>query len=151
MRTVLPLALLSFIIFGCHSKLAKMNHQEYSETAKFLWQTYVPQSGQAETIQGELIRAIEKLAYEAQGNGNINFNSNCHGLLIDYLRKHLTADQSFDEQTIAQINKDLDILSIEDEPYTDDDVYDRVTHRIVDWYLRNKTPIPNANNPKLNC
>lgn len=33
---------------------------EYFNEAKFLWQNYVPKSGQAETIQGELIRAIVK-------------------------------------------------------------------------------------------
>ena len=38
---------------------------KYAEEAKQLWQTYVPKSGQADTVQGELIRAIEKLQDEA--------------------------------------------------------------------------------------
>jgi hypothetical protein len=48
-----------------------MTKEEYSEIGKYIWKTYVPKSGQAETIQGELSRACEKLADEAQRNGNI--------------------------------------------------------------------------------
>ncbi|MFD3274338.1 hypothetical protein ACE3MS_30040 [Paenibacillus dendritiformis] len=47
---------------------------KYFNEAKYLWQTYVPKQGQAETVQGELIRAIEKLRGEAQRNGNINWD-----------------------------------------------------------------------------
>jgi hypothetical protein len=47
---------------------------KYFNEAKFLWQNYVPKSGQAETIQGELIRAIVKLQDEAQRNGNGNWD-----------------------------------------------------------------------------
>jgi hypothetical protein len=98
-----------------------------------------------------LLRAIEKLADEAQRNGNINFNENCHGILIGYLRKYLTDSLLFNEQTIIQINKDLDRISIDDDPYTEDDLYDRLRERIIDWYLKNITPIPNNENPKLTC
>ena len=41
----------------------------YFEEAKSIWQTYVPKSGQAETVQGELLRAVEKLRDEAIRNG----------------------------------------------------------------------------------
>ncbi|CAH8770501.1 hypothetical protein [Paenibacillus dendritiformis] len=47
---------------------------KYFNEAKYFWQTYVPKQGQAETVQGELIRAIEKLRGEAQRNGNINWD-----------------------------------------------------------------------------
>lgn len=128
-----------------------MTTEEYLETAKFIWKTYVPKSGQAETVQGELLRAIEKLADEAQRNGNINFNEDCHGILIEFLRKYLNDEKIFDSATIKQINQDLDTISIEDEPYTEEDLYDRLRDRIVDWYLNNKTPIPHTNNPTLYC
>jgi hypothetical protein len=38
----------------------------YFEEARSLWQQYVPARGQAGTVQGELIRAVEKLRDEAQ-------------------------------------------------------------------------------------
>jgi ankyrin repeat protein len=63
-----------------------VNNKNYLETAKTIWKKLVPKSGQADTIQGELLRAIEKLRDEAQRNGNINYSENCHEILIDYLR-----------------------------------------------------------------
>jgi hypothetical protein len=128
-----------------------MTRDEYFEIGEFIWKTYVPKSGQAETVQGELLRAIEKLADEAQRNGNINFSEDCHGILISYLREYLLDERVFDKETVAQTTKDLDTISVEDEPYTDDDLYDRIRERIVDWYLKYETPIPHISNPKLYC
>lgn len=128
-----------------------VNNKNYFETAKIIWQKLVPKSGQADTIQGELLRAIEKLRDEAQRNGNINFNKNCHGILIDYLRQNLADDNLFETDTVAEINYDLDRLKKKNSPYTDDDVYDRITNRIVDWYLKNPTQIPHKRNDKLPC
>jgi hypothetical protein len=39
--------------------------EEYFKKAKSIWQSYVPKSGQSEFVQGELLRAIEKLRDEA--------------------------------------------------------------------------------------
>jgi hypothetical protein len=43
------------------------------EEAKKIWQTYVPKSGQSASVQGELLRAVEKLRDEAIRNGNVNW------------------------------------------------------------------------------
>ncbi len=50
-----------------------MKEEEYLEIGRFIWSNYVPKSGQSETVQGELLRAIEKLRDEAHRNGNINW------------------------------------------------------------------------------
>jgi hypothetical protein len=150
MRTFL-FFIVTLLFLSYETKSQKMTPEEYLKIGQFIWKTYVPKSGQAETVQGELLRAIEKLADEAQRNGNINFNPDCHGLLISYLRKYLIDSTLFDKETIIQINKDLDTISKEDEPYTDEDLYDRLRDRIFDWYLKNKTPIPNIKNPNLYC
>lgn len=42
-----------------------------------LLKNYVPKYGQANTIQGEMLRQIEKLRYEAQNNGNLNWDEDC--------------------------------------------------------------------------
>ena len=140
------------LMFFCNAIHAqKMTEEEYLETGRYIWKTFVPKSGQAQTVQGELLRAIEKIADEARRNGNINFNPDCHGLLIAYLRKYLLDEKIFDKETIRQTLKDLDRISVEDEPYMEEDLYDRLRERIIDWYLRNKTPIPNVPNPKLYC
>ena len=128
-----------------------MTPAEYHQTAKFIWKTYVPKSGQAETVQGELLRAIEKLADEAQLNKNASFQKNCHGLLISFLRKHLANKKTFDGATVKQINEDLNTLLIKEEPYIEEDLYDRLRDRIIEWYLIHTTPIPHTKNPKLTC
>ena len=128
-----------------------MTPEKYLEIGQYIWKTYVPKSGQAQTVQGKLLRAIEKLADEARRNGNINFNENCHGIFIDYLGSISIYSTIFDEQTIRQINIDLDRISVESEPYTADDLYDRLKERIIDWYLKNTAPIPHIENPKMTC
>jgi hypothetical protein len=127
------------------------NNKNYFETAKVIWQKLVPKSGQADTVQGELLRAIEKLRDEAQRNGNGNFNKNCHGLLIDFLRKELAGKNLFEKEITDEIDNDLDRLSIGKKPYLEDDLYDRITERIVDWYLKNPTKIAHIPNDKLYC
>ena len=47
---------------------------DYLEKADELWEQYVPKSGQANTVQGELLREIEALRIEAQENNNLNFD-----------------------------------------------------------------------------
>ena len=51
----------------------KLSHLE---TCKRIWHNYVPESGQSDCIQGELLRQLEGLRNEAQGNGNINWDDN---------------------------------------------------------------------------
>lgn len=129
----------------------KMTEEEYLENGKYIWQNFVPKSGQAEFVQGELLRAIEKLRDEAHRNGNGNFNEKCHKILIHYLRTKLSDKQVFEEKTIKLINKDLDRLSIEEHPYTDDTIFDEICNRIVEWYLYYGGAIRHEKNTELNC
>lgn len=128
-----------------------VNKENYFETAKVIWKTLVPKSGQADTVQGELLRAIEKLRDEAQRNGNGNFNKNCHGLLIVFLRRYLTDEHCFDEVVGKEISEDLDKLSIANRPYTADDLYDRVTNRIIDWCLKQPELVEHVKDERLYC
>ncbi len=52
---------------------------KYREEAKALWKSAVPSRGQADTVQGELLRATEKLRDEAMRNGVAVFAAE-HGL-----------------------------------------------------------------------
>lgn len=47
---------------------------DHFEEAKAIWHMFVPKSGQADRVQGELLRAVEKLRDEATRNGNINWD-----------------------------------------------------------------------------
>ena len=54
--------------------------QQYFDECKYIWKNYVPQAGQADKLQGELLREIEKIRCEAQDNENINwdiYNKDC--------------------------------------------------------------------------
>ena len=104
----------------------------YEEDARALWQTYVPKRGQADTVQGELIRAVEKLRDEAQRNGNVNWGKN-HVLLAEYLRHTLARSGLFDEAATAEIQRDVARLLDYNYPETSDEPYDRITDHIVEW------------------
>ena len=142
--------LIVVLFVGCEN-CNEMTHEEYLETGKYIWQNFVPKSGQAELVQGELVRAVAKLRDEAQRNGNINFNEKCHGILIAYLRTKLSDHEIFNSKTILQINTDLDRLSLEGQPYTDDELFDRLDERVVDWYMCYGDEITHKNNADLYC
>ncbi len=95
-----------------------------------------------------MIRAIEKLAYEAQNNGNINWDSDFE-LLADYIENTLIESGVFDPQAKLEIQRDIDRIKDYEYPVTEDDIYDCITERIVDWYLENKEPVKRDVNPDL--
>jgi len=125
-----------------------MTEEEYLEIGRFIWNTYVPKSGQSETVQGELLRAIVKLQDEAQRNGNGNWDHG-HETLANYIRNTLIGSEDLSEDEIQQLNMDIEIILDYETPYTEDDVFDRVEKIILGWCLRNKEPVPRAINPDL--
>jgi hypothetical protein len=129
--------------------------------AKWIWRNLVPKDGQASTVQGELLRAVEKLRWEAQENGNINWDDG-FVILIGYLRETLNADAGIADSERQILNRDLDRVArftpLEDGdedldpemlPYVDDDLYDRLTSRVVAFSRANPEPIMRSINPGL--
>lgn len=121
---------------------------KYLDEAKFVWKNYVPKSGQSQTVQGELLRAIEKLRYEAQNNGNGNWDSGfVH--FCNYIWETLSESGSFGSNVLAELKSDLGRLQDYEHPYLDDDLYDRVTEHIMEWYLDHQEPIKREIDPNL--
>jgi hypothetical protein len=129
--------------------------------AKWIWRHLVPKNGQSGAIQGELLRAVEKLRWEAQGNGNINWDDGFL-TLIGFIRTTLNAETSFTAAELNTINADLDRLrdfTAVDElddvtdhgalPYVEDDLYDRLTGFVAKFARAHPTPIPRGINPAL--
>ncbi|MEU8207386.1 hypothetical protein [Streptosporangium sp. NPDC049046] len=114
---------------------------QYAADARHIWKTYVPRRGQADTVQGELLRAVEKLRDEAQRNGNVNWGEHFEQLLA-YLCEKLTASGLFDAETLKELSADLDRLADFERPLTDDEPFDRITYRVVDWYRAHPEPVP---------
>ena len=79
--------------------------QKYFDECKFIWKNYVPKNGQATTLQGELLREIEKIRCEAQDNGNINWD-NDYTYFCDFISKKLS------EQTIFSKSEKEEIVLI---------------------------------------
>jgi CheY-like chemotaxis protein len=106
---------------------------EDNAIAANIWQTHLPQSGQSLTVEGELIRAVEKLRDEAQRNGNGNRDSG-HIMLVDYLAEKLGQDPVFDAVQRMRIRKITDELRQDDLVELEDEPYDYLTSRIVQFY-----------------
>ena len=135
--------------------------QQHLKECKFIWENMVPKSGQADNIQGELLREAEKLRNEACDNGNINWDSN-FSWFCDNIYGTLSGSGIFDEEKCEILRKALTYIKengeyayrynqglISDEEcdparlaYTDDDLYDYIEDAIAEYYIANKEPVP---------
>lgn len=131
------------------------------ETLKRIWREQVPQSGQADFLQGELLRQAEKLRDEAQRNGNLNWDDNFEWF-CGFIAETLEGSGVLDEGQTKKVRGALDYVrecgnyarryndgEIPDEEanpmlfaYVDDDLYDFVEDAIALFAERNPEPIP---------
>lgn len=127
----------------------------YEKEYGALWKALVPASGQAETVQGELVRVVGRLASEYYRNGNINWDKGFRSY-TNFLLKHLRDSKVFNAETIEEIKKD--IAEVRDlgtgKAYwtldrDDEDAFDRLTDRVVEWCQHYFELIPHEQNPKL--
>ena len=128
--------------------MVPMSEPDYAEIGRFIWQNYVPKSGQADTVQGELLRAAEKLRDESQRNRNINWDEG-HEMLATFILQTLQSSVDVPAEAMLQLERDIARIRDSNNPYTEDDLFDRVEKVVLDWYLRNTEPIPKAKNPTL--
>lgn len=134
---------------------------QYLDILRHIWKTEVPKQGISDSLQGELLRQLEKLRWEAQENGNINwweeYSSYCKfiletlsqdkifsrqqkaelKLIMDYLKSCGEYAQAYHEDEIID-----DDLEIEELAYVDDNLYDRVGDMIALFYRAHPEPIP---------
>jgi hypothetical protein len=117
------------------------------DEAKHIWQTFVPRSGQADTVQGELLRAVEKLRDEAIRNGNGNWDEGFE-ILLRYLEERLLDSAIYSDSTIEGTRRILSRLQNFEYPLVDDEPYDELGDRVVEYY-RVKGSQPHILNPNL--
>lgn len=77
-------------------KLLARFEQQYFEECKFIWQNFVPKSGQARNLQGELLREIENIRCEAQDNGNVNWDDDLT-YFCEFIKQSLIEQPIFSE------------------------------------------------------
>jgi hypothetical protein len=112
-----------------------------------IWHTFVPKQGQADTVQGELLRAVEKLRDGAIRNGNLNWDEGFETLLR-YIEEHLLDPQVYDGALIVETASILKRLKDYKNPCTDDEPYDHLGDRVVE-YFRHYGSLPHAHDPAL--
>jgi hypothetical protein len=120
---------------------------KYFEDAKNIWASEVPKLGQSQTVQGELLRAVEKLRDESSRNGNGNWDEGFE-LLLAYLRAHLLDPNVFLPQQLAATREALDRIANYADPCTADDLFDELGDRVVE-YFRHQGSRPHERNPRL--
>jgi hypothetical protein len=82
-------------------------------------------------------------------NGNINWDDG-HRHFVDYLRTTLTSDDCFTDQEKREINADLDDVGEgKDRLPDDEEPYDRLLDRVVEWTRAHREPIPHQHIPDL--
>ncbi|MFH2046715.1 MAG: hypothetical protein ABIK92_16405 [Pseudomonadota bacterium] len=106
---------------------------KYLEEAKSIWKSFVPKSGQSDTVQGELLRSVEKLRDEAIRNGNGNWDKG-FVILLSFISKKLDDQDVFSMDTRIEINKILERLSDFESPYLEDDYYDFLGDCVVEYF-----------------
>jgi len=128
---------------------------QYQKECGELWRQFVPASGQADTVQGELIRVITKLEDECLRNGNMNWDMG-HRMFTNFLHKYLCDAEVFDAEAISQIKRDIsairDFGSGKKEPdfkENTEDEFDRITDRVAEWCQAYPVPIKHMKNVKL--
>ncbi len=120
-----------------------------------LWDALVPKRGQADTVQGELLRAIGRLEGELKRNGNINWNPQ-FVRLVEFLRRHLLAPGALPPDAAEQVAADLEEIVAVGRDHLrwtpvdgGPDVYERVSERVVEWCRSHPEPIPREHDPDL--
>ena len=119
----------------------------YLDEATMIWRNFVPPAGQSETVQGELLRAVEKLRDEAIRNGNGNWDAGFE-ILLAYLHRHLLDEQVYPAAVVDETRSILARLRTDDALWLEDAPYDYLGERVVD-YFRHYGSRPHRANPEL--
>jgi hypothetical protein len=117
-----------------------------------LFERLVPESGQASTVQGELVRSVMKLANDLVSNGFANWDVGYERLCAFAL--HHLADGTFGPQTSTGVRTDIEQIQKygrgEDIGGSDlEAACDRLMRASVAWCQRHPDPIPHSPDPEL--
>ena len=109
-----------------------------------LWKALVPAEGQADTLQGELIRVAGKLTDQAFRNGNMNWDAD-HERMWRFVGRHLDDSATFTDQERALISEKIEeIIRDNEAPDLSGDgcCYYIIGEKAVDWCISHPAPIP---------
>ena len=128
-----------------------MSDIKWWEEQPRLWKKLVPKSGQAPTVQGELIRCTGKFTDEAYRNGNINWESG-YERLVRFVADTLDDADTFTPEQRQKIRASAETiiknfqspdLSGHGSPYY------YLTEMAVRWCIAHPTPVAHKAEPSL--
>jgi hypothetical protein len=96
-----------------------------------LWEVLVPERGQATSIQGEVLRAVGRLASEDRRNGCVNWD-NRYERLVEFLRRSLPNEDVFNAIQRARILQDLEAVVVNGREGLDAEVIRVVFGRLIE-------------------
>jgi len=131
-------------------KSGKGSKEAWRSEFQRLWKELVPATGQATTVQGEVIRAVGRLSDEAYRNGNYNFDKG-HRLQCKYLRENLEDPAVFSEAEIQEIDQWIDRVLDAKHPDLSgsSSPYYRLAEKAVAWCKAKPDLIAHQLNPAL--
>ncbi len=116
-----------------------------------LWRELVPLDGQADTLQGELIRIAGKLTDQAYRNGNMNWDAD-HERMWRFIGEKIASDPIFSSTEQGLIRDKIEEI-IRDEACpdlsTDSSPYYIITEKVVDWCMAHPDPISHRKDSSL--
>lgn len=102
-----------------------------------LWNELVPDSGQADTLQGELVRMVGKLIDQAYRNGNCNWDDE-HEKMWRFIATTISKSSIFSLQEQSLINDKVEeIIRDEERPDVSGDgsTYYIINEKVIDWCI----------------
>ncbi len=105
--------------------------EESARTFAEVWEDLVPEQGPATTIQGEILRAVGRLAGEDRRNGCVNWDEDYEDL-VEFLRTWLPSDRVFRAAQRARISTDLDAVVANGRSGIDHEVIRVVFGRLIE-------------------
>lgn len=128
-----------------------IERQDWTRSYRRLWKRLVPRRGQAETVQGELLRCVGKLTDEAYRNGNQNWDENFE-LMARFVGETLDDPAVFGTNERAKIRRAVArIIAKPDSPDISGrgSSYYYLAEQATTWCEHRRAPIARKINPDL--
>jgi hypothetical protein len=113
----------------------------YPEALYKIWNEMVPREGPAPTVQGELLRSVEKLREEAQQHANAHYRKT-HKRMAVFVRDTLIGSGIFDKTEQERIRSEAGRLMKAGKPVVEDQLYDHLVDQVCVFYTKHPAPIP---------
>jgi len=138
-------------MFNLFKKRTKEKPCNWKQEQTRLWNVFVPADGQADTLQGELIRIAGKLTGQAFRNGNMNWNAD-YEKMWRFVGRHLDEPATFTDderglirEKIEEIIRDHKTPDLSGEGCS----YYIISEKVADWCIARPMPIPHKKDESL--